>query len=221
MSWQVKSIQVGMPRERSNGQKTWRTGIFKTPVQSPVQATATGLAGDGVGDTKHHGGPDKAICCHPWAHYDYWNAYFLWNLEPGVFGENFTLLGLTESDVAVGDVWQVGAIRVQVSQPRIPCWQQSDKLGQPGFEKLVMQTGKSGFYLRVLEPGMVAPGDTITLVERPHPAASIVRLNRALAQPQDIALTEEFAELPPLSDDWRAMFAERLAKHRAGATDAV
>ncbi len=212
MQWQIESIQVGMPRERHNNGKTWRTGIFKSPVAGPVQASETGLVGDGVGDTKHHGGPDKAICCHSLAHYDHWNAYFQWDLTPGAFGENFTLRGLTESDVAVGDIWQVGAIQVQVTQPRIPCWQQSDKLGQPGFEKLVMQTGKSGFYLRVLQPGAVAPGDSITLLERPHPEASLVRLNRALANPKDTALAEEFVALPPLSNSWREMFAERLTK---------
>lgn len=210
-SWQVKSIQVAMPHLETREDREWMTGIFKTPVTQAIQVGTLGLVGDGVGDTVNHGGPDKAVCCHPWAHYEYWNAYFEWNLQAGAFGENLTLTELSESDVAVGDIWQIGTTRFQISQPRIPCWKQGDKLKQKGFEKLTLQTGRSGFYLRVLEEGTIAPNDTITLLDRPTPEATIVLLNRAMLENNNLTLAERFVQLPFLSDSWREMFIKRLS----------
>jgi len=210
MSWQLKSIQIGKLEERKNDKRTWTTGINKKPVMGSIQATTLGLEGDQVGDKKHHGGRDKAICCHPWAHHQHWNAYFQWDLQPGAFGENFTITNILESDVAVGDIWTLGNATVQVSQPRIPCWQQDDKVCSDGFFKLVIQTGKTGFYLRVLEEGTIEAGDAIQLIERPYPQATIVRLNRALHEPKNTELTQEFLKLEPLSVDWHEMFASRV-----------
>lgn len=212
MTWKIRSIQVALPQERRNDETTWQTGIFKNPVNGAIFAGELGLDGDGVGDTVNHGGADKAICCHPSQHYSYWNQYFGWDLAPGAFGENLTLDGLSEIDVCVGDIWQVGETRLQVSQPRVPCWKQSDKLGQVGFEKLTTQTGRSGFYLRVLSEGMLNAGDPIELMERPYPNAGIVRLNRALHEAQNYELQAEFVDLPVLAEVWRGRFAHRLAK---------
>ncbi|HLA44060.1 MAG TPA: MOSC domain-containing protein [Aggregatilineales bacterium] len=212
-NWTLKSIQTAMPQERSDGERTWLTGIFKTPIEMSVYASRNGLAGDGVGDTENHGGVDKAVCCHAWQHHLHWNTYFSWELQPGAFGENFTITGLSEIDVCVGDIWQIGSAGFQVSQPRVPCWKQSHKLMQPGFEKLVMETGRSGFYLRVLADGTVTPGDQIILRERPHSEASLVRLNRALRESKNMELAEEFAGLEPLAEAWRSMFMERLDHH--------
>lgn len=212
MDWILHSIQTGLPRTHSDGEKSWQTGIFKQPVAGAIEAKLSGLVGDGVGDTKNHGGADKAVCCHPMQHYHYWNTYFLWDLKPGVFGENFTISGLTEIDVCVGDIWQIGNARFQVSQPRIPCWKQDNRLQQPNFQKLVRETGRTGFYLRVLQEGAVSPGDTIHLLERPHPEATIVRLNRALNERGNVKLVEEFAALAPLAESWRNMFQRQLGK---------
>jgi MOSC domain-containing protein YiiM len=208
--WILKSVQAAMPKVHGSGENIWVTGIFKEPVTVPIKVYSLGLENDGVGDTFNHGGVDKAVSCHPWQHHQYWDAYFQWDLQPGAFGENFTIAGLTEIDVCVGDVWQVGTARFQVSQPRVPCWKQSNKLNQVGFEKLVMQTGRSGFYLRVLQEGIVTADDPITLSDRPHPQATIVRLNRALVEKRNIPLQAEFAELEPLASSWRDMFIERV-----------
>lgn len=209
--WTVTSIQVGLPQTRTKNGKTWQTGIFKTPVSGTVAVHPLGLEGDGVGDTKNHGGPDKAVCCHPQAHYTFWNAYFQWELPPGAFGENLTLAGLQEADLCVGDVLAIGTAQFQVSQPRIPCWKQSDKLGVRGFEKLTTQTSKTGFYLRVLASGEIDTGQPIQLVERPYPQASLVRLNRALVELNNSDLAQEFMHLPPLATTWQERFAARLA----------
>lgn len=209
--WKVKSVQVSPPREVSEGEKTWLTGIFKTPLAGAVAVNPLGLEGDGVGDSVNHGGADKAVCCHPWAHYEYWNVYFDWDLPLGAFGENLTLTGLTEAEICIGDVWQIGSAQFQISQPRIPCWKQSHKLGVVGFEKLTTQTGRSGFYLRVLETGYLQAEDEIQLLERPHPKARLVRVNRALLEKDNRELAAEFAELSPLTASWREMFQKRLA----------
>jgi MOSC domain-containing protein YiiM len=207
----VKSLQVALPRLEVSGENAWQTGIFKTPTDQVLAVGPLGLEGDGVGDTVNHGGPDKAVCCHPWVHYEFWNAYFDWDLALGAFGENLTLLEVTEATVAIGDIWALGSARFQVSQPRTPCWKQSHKLGQVGFEKLTLRTGRSGFYLRVLEAGQIKAGDSITLLERPHPKATIVRLNRAMLEKDNLELAEAFASLPALATGWRKMFANRLA----------
>ncbi len=209
MNWTLKSIQVALPKMQSNGEKTWHTGIFKEPVIGAVSVKRLGLEGDGVGDTVNHGGADKAVCCHPWQHHEYWNIYYDWQLKPGAFGENFTLVGLTEMDVCVGDIWQIGTAEFQVSQPRIPCWKQDHKLGMPNFQKRVSETGRTGFYLRVLQEGQVAPQDEIHLIERPYPQASIVRLNRALHEKNNLEWVEQFSELTPLAESWRQMFQRR------------
>lgn len=210
MDWMLKSIQVATPKMHGDGEKTWETGIFKQPVSGAIAVSTLGLKGDGVGDTKNHGGPDKAVCCHPWQHHEYWNTYFQWDLQPGAFGENFTLAGLTEQDVCVGDIWQVGSARFQVSQPRVPCWKQDNKLGVPNFQKKVKETDRTGFYLRVLQEGVVTPGDPIQRLERPYPKAGIIRLNRALNEKDNPALAEEFVNLEPLAESWRNMFQRRI-----------
>lgn len=212
MDWILDSIQVAMPKTHTDGESVWQTGIFKHPVTGSVEVKSLGMVGDGVGDTKNHGGRDKAVCCHPIQHHAYWNTYFQWNLQAGAFGENFTISGLTEMDVCVGDIVEVGSVRFQVSQPRIPCWKQDDKFQQPGFQKLVSETGRTGFYLRVLKEGLVSAGEKIHLLERPYPKATIVRLNRALNEKHNVDLAEEFAALEPLAATWRAMFKRRLRK---------
>ncbi len=218
MDWILTSIQVGMPKTHTDGESIWQTGIFKQSVEGAIEVKTLGLVGDGVGDTKNHGGADKAVCCHPMIHHAYWNSYFQWDLQPGAFGENFTLTGLSEMDVSVGDIWQIGSATFQVSQPRIPCWKQDDKLQQMGFQKLVAETGRTGFYLRVLQEGLVSAGETIQVIERPHPAAKIVRVNRALNEKDNLALAQEFSELAPLTPSWRKMFKQRLKKSEGSAS---
>ena len=130
-------------------------------------------------------------------------------------GENWTLAGESadETRVCIGDIYAVGGARVQVSQPRFPCSKQERKLGLKGFLKAVMATGKSGWYLRVLTPGTVQAGDTLTLESRPAHALTVDDANRALlGEALDLELIERLLAVPELAAVWKRGLRRRLSK---------
>jgi MOSC domain-containing protein YiiM len=122
------SVQVGMPRTIGVEDapdlmdREWMSGFFKDPVSGPVEVTPTGLVGDGQADLKNHGGPDKAINVYPTDHFAVWREELGVEFSAGAVGENFTTEGAFEKDVCIGDVFRVGGIVVQITQPRQPCW---------------------------------------------------------------------------------------------------
>lgn len=205
--WTVRLVQAGRLEDHVHGGKTWRTAIYKAPLAGPVEVRADGIVGDGNSGAVRD--MDRALCAHPLAHYAFWRAYFRRDIPDGFFGENLTLDGLVDEDVCVGDVIRCGTAVLQVTQPRTPCYKQDRKLGVSGFTKLLLQTGKIGFLLRVLEPGTIQTGDAFALVERPHPDANLVFVNRAFYMRDDAAAARELAALAPLAHDWKAAFAER------------
>jgi MOSC domain-containing protein YiiM len=156
------SINVSLPRlVRIHGQQI-ETGFFKLPVTGLVAVKKLNLEGDGQADLSVHGGPDKAVYAYPSEHLSYWRKTLgRDDLVPGSFGENLTIEGLTESDVAIGDEFAIGTARFVVTQPRLPCYKLILALGTPDIAKVFMDSGRSGFYLRVLEEGSLNAGDTI------------------------------------------------------------
>lgn len=206
---------VGQPQTMTDKRGTWRSAIFRTPVTEPVYLQQRGLAGDQVADTKHHGSRDQAVCCHPLAHYDFWNSFYQLDsaetqLGPGSVGENWTLTNATEADVAVGDIFQVGEATVQVSAPRYPCAKQERKLKLPNFLNEVMATQRTGFYLRVLTPGMVQVGDALQLVERQSPQFTIQLINQNTLGTPEAELVQQLLALPTLADGWKQILAYKL-----------
>lgn len=214
----VSSIQVGMPQllsDESTGvalDRPWTTGIVKAAVSGRLHLGRLNLEGDGQADLVNHGGPDKAVLAYPIAHYVAWQEELPnLGLAPGAFGENFTVRGPTEDQVCIGDIFSVGGARVQVSQPRRPCWKLARRHLLPDLALRVELTGRSGWYLRVLETGLVEPGDELVLLERPNPAWSVRRAALAMRSRNLPAQTiREIAALRGLSDGWRAAFARRL-----------
>ncbi len=207
MEWRIEQVLLGEIEQRNHNGRSWETAIYKQPRSGQVEVTPLGLAGD-----QHTGrGPDldRAVCVHPAASYAFWRAYFRRDIPLGFFGENLTVSGLADEDVCVGDVIHCGTALLQVTQPRTPCYKQAHKLGVPTFVKLILQTGKLGFLLRVLEPGATQVGDAFELVERPHPEANLVFVNRALYEPDNSAASE-LAVLEPLAYSWRAKFAQHI-----------
>lgn len=206
---------VGQPQTMTDKRGTWRSAIFRTPVTEPVYLQQRGLAGDQVADTKHHGSRDQAVCCQPLAHYDFWNSFYQLDsaetqLGPGSVGENWTLTNATEADVAVGDIFQVGEATVQVSAPRYPCAKQERKLKLPNFLNEVMATQRTGFYLRVLTPGMVQVGDALQLVERPNPIFTIQLINENTLGTPEAELVQQLLALPTLAEGWKQILAYKL-----------
>ena len=213
----LRSVQVGKPRTMPLEDGKWRSGIYKNPVDGRVPLDSTNLAGDKQANRRFHGGPDKAVCCFPAEHYPFWRQLLSRTEEEfayGAFGENFTLSGMTENEVCVGDVYEVGSARVQVCQPRIPCINLVRKWGYAEMPNKMQEVGHSGYYLRVLQTGEVGAGDAMTLIER-STDITIAAINGALYRREG---GKEFAvllsELPELADAARSIF-RRLATRKS------
>ena len=160
------SVNAATLKNVSYRGRTVTTGIFKEPLQNRVMVRTLGLDGDQQADLTVHGGPDKAVYIYPSEHYPIWQAEFPDMLLPdGMFGENFTTEGLDESSVHIGDQFRIGSALVEVTQPRQPCYKLGIKMGDARFPKRFLASGRSGFYLRVLEEGEVGAGDVIHRVK--------------------------------------------------------
>lgn len=191
-----------------------RSAIAKQAVAGPVHVGTTGLQGDEQGDTRIHGGPDKAVHQYPLGHYALWRSE-LGELpmltQPGAFGENIASTGMTEADLCWGDRVRMGSVLLEVAQTRQPCWKLNTRFGQRDMALSVQRTGRTGWYYRVLEPGTVQAGDAITLVARPHPAWSLARVIEVLYhRTLDADLLRELAALPQLPPSWQKLVARRL-----------
>ncbi|WCR09362.1 MOSC domain-containing protein [Paracoccus stylophorae] len=194
------------------------SGIDKTPVSAALMLDTNGLAGDEQGDLRHHGGPEKAVHHYARDHYAAWQAE-IGDLPvlaaPGAFGENLSQHGLTESDVAVGDIFRLGKALIQVSQGRQPCWKLNHRFGVRDMARRVQDSGRTGWYYRVLQPGIVAPGDDLHLIDRIAPDWTIRRLWHVMyvdrLNRHDLA---QMAALDVLAEGWRRYAARRLDSGR-------
>ncbi len=214
---QIHTLLVGQPQTIHDERGSWHSAIFRHPVTGPVALQLRGLEGDQVADTANHGSPDQAVCCHPLAHYAYWNEVYALSdpatmLGPGGVGENWTVSGALEQEVCIGDIFAVGNARVQVSAPRYPCTKQERKLQLPAFHRRTIETLRTGWYLRVLTPGLVQAGDSWKLEARPQPGLSVHRVNVHLHQHFDPALAEDLIAVPELAAGWKRILRWKLDK---------
>lgn len=170
------SVNVALPKEVEINGRPVMTAIYKEAVASPVWLGKLTLEGDGQADLSVHGGEYQAAYSYPVEHYAHWEQVVSASstnssgagapFAPGMFGENFTISGGTETEVCIGDVWQIGQARLQVTMPRLPCFKFGHKIGRPQILKDFLHSGHSGFYHRVLQEGAVAAGDDIKLIDR-------------------------------------------------------
>ncbi|KHL25245.1 hypothetical protein PK98_00295 [Croceibacterium mercuriale] len=190
------------------------SGMDKQPTGQPVRLTRAGLEGDGHGDLRHHGGPDKAVHHYPLDHYAAWATEIGQHprLErPGAFGENLAIRGLVEADVAIGDRFRLGTALIEVSQGRQPCFRLNLRMGLPDMARRMQQSGRTGWYYRVVEEGIVAAGDRLELLDRPTPCWTIVRLWRIFyVDTLDRESLSAMVALPHLPERWRAVALQRL-----------
>lgn len=213
------SIQMGLPRAYGREgaddpmDRPWETGFFKQPVDGPRWLGRTNLVGDGQADLVNHGGPDKAVLCYAASHYLGWREELQRpDLPHGAFGENFTIDGLTEETVCVGDVYRLGEATVQVSQPRQPCWKLAWRWRIKELTALVERSGRTGWYVRVLEEGEVRPGLDLTLLERPFPEWTVTRATFVMRhRKQGRTAAGELAGCEALAASWRDRLAEAAA----------
>ncbi|TCP58072.1 MOSC domain-containing protein YiiM [Tumebacillus sp. BK434] len=176
---EVVRISVGRPQALTHNGQTLDSAISKRRVEGRVYLSKVNFEGDEQADLVHHGGPDKAVCAYPVEHYAYWEETLAVKLPENAFGENLTLRGLTERDVRIGDIYQIGGAVLQVCQPRIPCGKISMRTGVPNFVKLFKDTGYTGYYLRVLEEGDVDANPELVLLERGQ-GMTIAEVNHVL-----------------------------------------
>lgn len=186
------------------------TGIYKEPVQGAIRLTECGLEGDGQADLKNHGGPDKAVYVYTLENYRYWEWELGRDLPFGQFGENFTVTGMPDEAVHIGDIFRIGEVKVQVSQPRVPCFKLGIKMEDPAFVGRFHHSGRVGFYLRVLQQGVVTAGDAIELLEAYPAKLSIGEAMLALHRgPRQREIIDRALEIPALSDAWRQDLQKR------------
>ena len=216
MTTLIRAVLIG--KCSSLGSKGIVSGIFKRPLDHSVEVTRTGLAGDEQGDKKHHGGLEKAIHHYPFDHYAIWKSEvpeFAAALDrEGAFGENISTEGLTEADVCIGDIYRLGSALVEVSQARQPCWRLNERFGDAAMARRVQDTGRTGWYYRVLEEGRIGPDDTIDLLDRPAPDWPLSRILYLLYQDTlNIDDLAQLTELNQLTESWRLLARRRLEYH--------
>ena len=201
-----RPTRVGTPGAADPMERQFTSAIWKSPIAGSARVTRLGLEGDAVANVQVHGGPDQALLMYDGEHYSRWRAEWgVAELGAGAFGENLTVTGLSEDSVCLGDVLGIGPVRVQVTATRQPCatlarrHQRRDLVGE------VYQTGRSGWYLRVLDEGRVEAGLPIRLLQRPNPEWNV---RAALLAYRDRARDPERAaalgRCVGLSERWRA-----------------
>ena len=214
------TVSVGTPKEvfyvdRKGREKTTTTGIYKTPFKGRVMLRRTNLDGDGRADLEAHGGSDKAVYVYVRENYSFWASElgrddFAAAVQ---FGENFTVEGMSDEEVCVGDRFRVGGALLEVTQPRVPCFKLGILMGIDNFQKRFAETCRTGFYLRVLEEGGVGAEDAIEPAGYGSVRMSVRDMMHLLYfEPDNIDGARKALEIAAMSSGWREYFVERVVK---------
>jgi MOSC domain-containing protein YiiM len=206
------SINVGLPREVKWRGKAVRTSIFKAPVAGRVRVTKLNLRGDEQSDLSVHGGADKAVYAYPSEHYAFWrNEFPGMDFPLGAFGENLTTEGLLEGNVHIGDRFRAGSCEFIVTQPRMPCFKLGIRFDRSDMVKRFLHSGRTGFYLAVLQEGEVAAGDSFDLIAQDENRITVTDVVGLYAKDEaNQDLLRRASKLSALPDSWREYFRERL-----------
>jgi ferredoxin-NADP reductase/MOSC domain-containing protein YiiM/ferredoxin len=212
-----------MPKNVQWRGKTVHTGIWKTPVEGPVMVRRLNVDGDGQGDLAGHGGEQRAVMVYQTESYDFWRAYLgRDDLEPGHFGENFTVSGLVDEQVCIGDRYRIGDAEFEVTQPRVTCFRVGVRLNEPEMPNLLVSQHRPGFYLRVISEGRVRAGDDIVRTRRGRHELSVADVDALLYLPnRDIEQLRKIVDVPALSPGWQQSFRDMLSAHQAPAAPPV
>ncbi len=207
----IVSVNVGLPREVVWKGVTVQTAIFKEPVGCAVAIRELNLAGDQQADLTVHGGSEKAVYAYPSEHYEYWRKQLSdVSLSWGAFGENLTTAGLWEDTLCIGDLLRVGSAVLQITQPRMPCYKLALRFNRDDMIERFLVSGRSGFYLSVIEPGDVGAGSKVEILGRdPHgvTVSHIVRLYLGLTR--DPELLQRAMIVTSLPESWKTQLLLR------------
>jgi ferredoxin-NADP reductase/MOSC domain-containing protein YiiM len=210
------SVNVGLPRDVTWQGRTVHTGIWKTPVEGPRMVRRLNVDGDGQGDLNGHGGERRAVFVYQMDSYRYWqNELGRNDFVYGQFGENFTVDGLPDTEVCIGDRYRIGGALFEVTQPRVTCYRLGIRLNEPEMAALVVKHGRPGFYFRVLEEGEVEAGGEITQIASGPEHMSVSEISALLYMPGHSRDRLEHAlRIPALSTGWRKSFEALLTQER-------
>jgi ferredoxin-NADP reductase/MOSC domain-containing protein YiiM len=214
------SVNVGLPRDIPWQGKTVRTAVWKEAVRGARAVRRLNVEGDGQGDLAGHGGEHRAVFVYQMDSYRYWQSELGRNdFTYGQFGENFTVEGLADSEVCVGDRYRIGSALFEVTQPRVTCYRVGIRMNEPQMAALLVARHRPGFYLRVLEEGQVEAGDEIVQVGVGPERMTVSEIDALLYLPgHSRSQLERALRIPALSAGWHNSFQELLAKQGDGAT---
>jgi ferredoxin-NADP reductase/MOSC domain-containing protein YiiM len=219
MPARLLSLNVGLPRDVAWRGQTVHTAVWKMPVQGPRKVRRLNIDGDGQGDLAGHGGEQRAVLVYQIDSYRYWQSHLHRDdFTFGQFGENFTVDGLSDQEVCIGDRYRIGDVLFEVSQPRVTCYRVGIRMNEPQMASLLVAHGRPGFYLRVLEEGELEAGDEIVRVSIGPERMTVSEVNALLykpGHPRD-QITRAL-RIPALSAGWQASFKAMLDQGQSGA----
>jgi MOSC domain-containing protein YiiM len=209
---QLLSINVGRPQIVMRDGEPVSTAIFKSPVTGRVKLQTLNLDGDRQADLSVHGGPSKAVYVYPVEHYDYWRAELPeMDLPWGMFGENFTTQGLNETEINIGDKFQIGSAIIMVTEPRMPCYKLGIRFGRSDIIKRFLASERTGFYLSVLQEGEVGAADPIKIIEQANESVRVSDITRLYGRDKNNReLLRRATKVMALPESWREYFQRRL-----------
>ncbi|MEO8370201.1 MAG: MOSC and FAD-binding oxidoreductase domain-containing protein [Candidatus Solibacter sp.] len=212
---QLVSINVGLPRDISWRGETVHTAIWKRPVTGRIAVRRLNLEGDGQGDLAGHGGEHRAVMVYQLEAYRYWEAHLGRNdFSMGQFGENFTVAGLADDEVCVGDRYRIGSALFEVTQPRVTCYRVGIRMAEPAMAALLVSHHRPGFYFRVLEEGEVGAGDDIVKIADGPERLTVAETDGLLYLPDPSRVQlEQALRIPALSLGWKTSFTALLEQH--------
>jgi MOSC domain-containing protein YiiM len=211
----IASVHVG--KIAPLGPDGVHSAFVKRRTPGPVTVTTFGIVGDEQADLSVHGGADKAVYGYGVPNYAAWvqeHPRHAALLVPGGLGENLAIEGMTEADLCVGDIHGIGSAKLQVCQPRQPCFKFALRFADKHMPKAMIRNGRSGWYYRILEPGLLSPGDAVTLLERPNPHFPFARLVELISFGKATAgELQQMRDMPGLAVDWQLRARDVLSRH--------
>ena len=214
MKIELISINVSPPKTINYQGKSITSGIFKIPVNGTVKLTKMNLEGDGQADLRVHGGVHKAVYVYPFEHYDFWKKELNRDdFSYGQFGENFTILGVLEDQIHIGDIFKIGSAVLEVTQPRTPCYKFGIKMRLVTFPMKFLESGRIGFYMKVLEEGEVKAKESFESIHINDKGLTIRDLwHLVFFDHENTEDAIRALKLPSLGPEWRQPLEQRLIK---------
>jgi ferredoxin-NADP reductase/MOSC domain-containing protein YiiM/ferredoxin len=212
------SVNVGLPRDIEWRGRTVRTAVWKNPVGGRCRVRRLNVDGDGQGDLAGHGGEQRAVFVYQIESYRYWQEQLKRaDFVHGQFGENFTIEGLPDDAVHIGDRYQIGSALFEVTAPRVTCYRVGIRMKEPRMAALLTSSGRPGFYFRVLQEGEVGAGDEIVKTGEANVRMSVAEINALLYSSQHPReLLQRALQIAALSPGWRASFEALLQSSKSG-----